>query len=111
MINVGLVYCQRCEAHGPAHRVVSDVTRRVERFLLGPSHVARNRLVQGDAAGERPLSAVGGSGSASASPSAGAPLPARAAAAMSCDSAASSRVRHSLVDDVARPGEAEADGA
>ena len=36
MINVGLVYCQDCDPDGPAHRVLSDVTRRVKNFLLGP---------------------------------------------------------------------------
>ena len=36
MINVGLVYCQRCQAGGPAHRVLTDVIRRVFAFFEGP---------------------------------------------------------------------------
>jgi len=35
MINVGLVYCQRCVPDGPAHRVLREVTRRVQQFLFG----------------------------------------------------------------------------
>ena len=35
MINVGLVYCQRCAPDGPAHRVLREVTRRVQHFLFG----------------------------------------------------------------------------
>ena len=36
MVNVGLVYCQRCTPDGPAHRVLSDVIRRVFMLLDGP---------------------------------------------------------------------------
>ena len=36
MINVGLVYCQGCRAHGPAWRVLNEVTRRAVAFLLSP---------------------------------------------------------------------------
>ena len=36
MINVGLVYCQRCRPDGPAHRVLTEVGRRVHQYLFGP---------------------------------------------------------------------------
>ena len=36
MINVGLVYCQRCAKDGSAHRVLAEVSRRVQQFLFGP---------------------------------------------------------------------------
>ena len=36
MINVGLVYCQRCSSDGAAQAVLSEVTRRVQAFLYGP---------------------------------------------------------------------------
>lgn len=36
MINVGLVYCNRCAPHGPAQHVLTEVSRRVHGFLLGP---------------------------------------------------------------------------
>lgn len=36
MINVGLVYCQRCHPRGPAHTVLTEVTRRASDFLHGP---------------------------------------------------------------------------
>jgi hypothetical protein len=36
MVNVGLVYCQRCAAAGSAARVLSEVSRRIDAFLFGP---------------------------------------------------------------------------
>lgn len=36
MINVGLVYCQRCAPDGAANVVLSEVVRRVHAFLDGP---------------------------------------------------------------------------
>ena len=36
MINVGLVYCQRCAINGGGHRVLKEVSRRVHSFLFGP---------------------------------------------------------------------------
>ena len=35
-VNVGLVYANRCAPGGPAHELLREVTRRAERFLLGP---------------------------------------------------------------------------
>ena len=35
MINVGFVYCRHCATHGPAHRVIADVPRRVLQLLMG----------------------------------------------------------------------------
>ena len=37
MINVGFVYCRRCATHGPAHRLIADVPRRMLRLLMGPT--------------------------------------------------------------------------
>ena len=36
MINVGLVYCRRCDSVGPSQRVIAEVPRRVHALLLGP---------------------------------------------------------------------------